>query len=136
VTACLALTAAFPDRVWAAVASPAPACTIAAGESVILRSSDFDPDVLVWDSRDRAIDYAGGNIKSATDVLNHTLLSKPGTRAIIVACAAATARVKYSSEILDTVGVKITSGPHRGRYGWVTSDDVRGVHTAQLPATP
>jgi hypothetical protein len=101
---------------------------------VILRSSDFDPDVLVWDSRDRAIDYGSGNVHSASDVLSHTLLSKPGTRAIVVACAAATVRVKYANETLDTVGVKIVSGPHRGRYGWVTSDDLHGLRTAQAPA--
>ncbi len=115
----------------AAADAPGAACMLATGEPIVLRSSDFDPDVLVWDSRQRAIDYAGGNVHSATDVLNHTMLSKPGTRAVVIACIAATVRPRYTSDILDTVGVKITWGPNRGRYGWVTSDDVRGSHTAQ-----
>ena len=110
------------------------ACTVAVGEPIMLHSSDFDPDVLVWDSRQRAIDYVGGNVHSASDVLTHTLLSTPGTHAIVIACHAATARPKYSSDVLDTVGVKITTGPQRGRYGWVTSDDVRGAHTASVPS--
>ncbi len=116
--------------------SPAPACTVVVGEPVMLRSSDFDPDVLVWDSHDRAIDYAGGAVRDAGDVLSHTVLSKPGTRAVVISCLAGTARPKYSSEILDTVGIKILTGPHRGHYGWVTSDDVRSVHTAQAPSLP
>jgi hypothetical protein len=120
----------------AAEPSPPPACSVAVGEPVMLRSSDFDPDVLVWDSHDRAIDYAGGAVRDATDVLNHTVLSKPGTRAIVISCLAGTARPKYSSEVLDTVGIKILTGPNRGRYGWVTSDDVRGSHTAQVPSLP
>ncbi len=137
IAACLALvTVALTDGVATGASSSPVACALASGEPVMLRSSDFDPDVLVWDSRDRAIDYAGGNVRSATDVLNHTVLSKPGTHAVVIACIAASARVKYSNELLDTVGVKLTTGPHRGHYGWVTSDDVRGVHTAQVPPIP
>jgi hypothetical protein len=120
----------------AAVAdAPPPACAAPVGEPVMLRSSDFDPDVLVWDSRQRSIDYASGNVHSAVDVINHTLLSRPGTRAIVVACAPGTVKPKYTTESLDTIGVKILTGPHRGRYGWVTSDDVRG-RTAQASASP
>jgi hypothetical protein len=118
-------------------AAQAPlACSFALGEPVMLRSSDFDPDVLVWDSRQRAIDYAGGNVRSATELLSHTLLAKPGTRAIVVSCAPGTAKPKYTSDIFDTVGIKVTTGPQRGHYGWVTSDDVRGVHMAAAAASP
>jgi hypothetical protein len=120
-----------------AAADVPSACSLAGGEPVTLRSSDFDPDVLVWDSKQRAIDYAGGTLRNASDVLNHTLLARPGTRAIVVACAPGTARPKYSPEVFDTVGIKVTAGPQRGRYGWVTSDDVRGSHMAAAsPAAP
>ncbi len=90
----------------ASALAAAPACAVAAGESVTLRSSDFDPDVLVWDSRQRAIDYVPGS-------------SKP----------------RYANVALDTVGIKITTGPHKGRYGWVTSGDMRG-NSPSMAATP
>jgi hypothetical protein len=118
----------------ATAATPSP-CGVSVGEAVVLRSSDFDPDVLVWDARQRAIDYAAGNVHDASDVLTHTVLSRPGTRAVVVACLPASARPKYTSDVLDTIGVKITSGPYRGRYGWVTSDDVRTGRLSEA-ATP
>ncbi len=120
----------------AAADPPPPVCAVAVGEPVMLRSSDFDPDVLVWDSRQRAIDYGNGNIRTATDVLVHTVLSRPGTHAVVTGCQPGSVRPKYTSDVFDTVGVKITSGPHRGRYGWVTSDDVRSGHMSQAAAGP
>jgi len=116
-------------------ASPAFAagtCAVTSGETVVLRSSDFDPDVLVWDTRQRAIDYINAIHVSANEVLSHTLLAGPGTRAVVVQCVPASVKPKYTSEILDTVGIKITTGPNKGRYGWVTSDD---VHTGATPQT-
>ena len=114
-------------------ASPAGAssCTLSIGEHVVLRASDFDPDVLVWDSRQRAIGYMIGNIKSTAEVLTHTVLSKPGTHAVVVACAPGSSRPSYSSFAEDTIGIRITSGPNRGRYGWVSSGDVHTGATAR-----
>jgi hypothetical protein len=108
-----------------ACALPADAslCTLSSGAAVVLRSSDFDPDVLVWDSRQRAIDYVNGSMKSTNEVLTHTVLSKPGTRAIVVACDPGSSKPRYSAAAEDTVGIRITSGPNRGRYGWVSSGD-------------
>jgi hypothetical protein len=98
---------------------------------VILRSSDFDPDVLVWDSRARAIDYVSGNIKNAGEVLTHTVLSKSGTHAVVIACDPGSSKPRYSTLAEDTIGIKITSGPNRGRYGWVSSGDAHSGSTAQ-----
>jgi hypothetical protein len=114
--------------------SPADAapCSLATGAAVILRSSDFDPDVLVWDSRQREIEYVSGNIKNAGEVLSHTLLSAPGTRAVVVACDPASSKPRYAPAAEDTIGIKITSGPNRGRYGWVSSDDAHPATTAQV----
>ena len=97
----------------------------------MLRSSDFDPDVLVWDSRQRQIDYVSGNIKNTAEVLSHTVLSKPGTHAVVVACDPGSSKPRYSPVAEDTVGIKITSGPNRGRYGWVSSGDAHTGTTAQ-----
>jgi hypothetical protein len=116
-------------------ASPADAssCALSTGVTVVLRSSDFDPDVLVWDSRQRAIDYVDGNITSASEVLTHTLLSKSGTRAVVIACDPLSSKPRYSSVAQDTVGIKLTTGPDRGRYGWVSSGDAHSGLTAQSP---
>ena len=103
--------------------SPAP-CALAVGTPVTLRSTDFDPDVFVWDTRQRAIEYAGGHWKNTSDVMNHTLLAKPGTRAIVVACEAGSAQSRYANALEDTVGLKITAGPYRGKFGWVTAEDI------------
>ena len=107
----------------AALPAGASTCTLAAGAAVILRSSDFDPDVLVWDSRARAIDYVSGNIKNAGEVLTHTVL--------VIACDPGSSKPRYSTLAEDTIGIKITSGPNRGRYGWVSSGDAHSGSTAQ-----
>jgi hypothetical protein len=109
-----------------APAAAASTCSLTPGAAVMLRSSDFDPDVLVWDSRQRAIDYVSGNIKSTAEVLTHTVLSKPGTHAVVIACDPGSSKPRYSALTEDTVGIRITSGPNRGRYGWVSSGDTRG----------
>jgi hypothetical protein len=106
-----------------ALPADASSCALSNGAAVVLRSSDFDPDVLVWDSRQRAIDYVNGTMKSTSEVLTHTVLSKPGTRAVVVSCDPASSKPRYSAVAEDTVGIRITSGPNRGRYGWVSSDD-------------
>jgi hypothetical protein len=118
----------------AASAATSP-CAVSAGERVMLRSSDFDPDVLVWDSRQRVIDYVSGGIRSTTEVLVHTLLSKPGTQAVVTACDPGSAKPRYSTVAEDTIGIKITTGPNRGRYGWVSSSDTHGNAPA-MAATP
>ncbi len=116
-------------------ASPvdASSCALSTGAAVVLRSSDFDPDVLVWDSRQREIDYVSGNIKNTAEVLTHTVLSKSGTHAIVVGCDPSSSKPRYSSAVQDTVGIKLTSGPNRGRYGWVSSGDAHSAVTAQSP---
>lgn len=101
----------------------------------MLRSSDFDPDVLVWDSRQRAIDYVAGNFKNMSELLAHTLISKPGTKAVVTACDPGSSKPRYSPAAEDTIGVKITTGPNKGRYGWISSGDVRG-NAPSMTATP
>jgi hypothetical protein len=102
-----------------------------AGRIVVLKSEDIDPNVFVWDSRQRIVDYAAGNWRSTHDVLDHTLLAYPGTRAIVVQCEAGIVKPKYLADVRDAVGVRIINGPARGRYGWVTSVDVHELVTAR-----
>lgn len=118
-----------------ALPADANPCALTMGSSVMLRSSDFDPDVLVWDTRQRAIDYVSGNIKSTSEVLVHTVLSKSGTKALVIACDPGSSKPRYSTVAEDTLGIKIQTGPHKGRYGWVSSGDAHGSAPAQM-ATP
>jgi hypothetical protein len=121
----LAAVCVFPAMV------DASACALSNGQQVMLRASDFDPDVFVWDTRQRAIDYVDGVPVSASDVVKHTLLARPGTHGLVVQCDPGSAKLPYSDAILDTVGIKITTGPNKGRYGWVSSDDAHLGATAQ-----
>jgi hypothetical protein len=111
---------AIPSR-----SQSADVCKVSAGQRVLLESIDSDPDVFVWDSRVRLVEYAAGNFDKANQVMAHTMLAKPGTHAIVSACAARVVRPAYSSDVYDAVGVKITSGPFRNRWGWVSSGDLR-----------
>ena len=125
VAAMLAAVCVFPSVV------DASTCALSSGEPVVLRASDFDPDVLVWDTRQRAIDYVDGIPVKAADVLTHTMLARPGTHAIVIMCDPGSAKPRYLTSPLDTVGIKITTGPNKGRYGWVTSGDAHSGTTAQ-----
>jgi hypothetical protein len=116
----LILTCSLASR----AASAAGPCSVGAGQPVILMSSELDPDVFVWDARQRATDYAGGYYKNANDVMVHTLISKPGTRALVVTCIHGGAQAKFTKRPIDVIGLKLLTGPDRGRYGWVTAEDV------------
>jgi hypothetical protein len=102
----------------------AQACVVSRGDRIMLASLDLDPDVFVWDSPQRLIAYAAGDYNTMT-VLRHTVLVKPGTTAIATDCKDGVARPKFSAKNVDIVGIKITSGAIRGRYGWVLAEDVR-----------
>ena len=102
----------------------AAACTVAPGAQVALRSSELDPDVFVWDSRERVLDYAAGYWRDTKDVVAHSLLAKPGTRATVVRCYESAVSSRYVNARQDLLAVRIVSGPNRGRYGWITSEDV------------
>ena len=108
----------------AVFAGQASACAVARGDRVLLASQSLDPDVFVWDSAQRLIEYVQGNFDTE-GVLRHTVLAKPGTPAIATDCRGAAAKAEYAKSDVDLVGIKLTKGPNRGRYGWVVADDVR-----------
>lgn len=83
-----------------------------------------DPDVLVWDSRERLINFAGGSSDTRVFLLPHALLNRPGTQAIVQICVENAVHSKFHMDASDAVGVMITSGRYRGRYGWVSSVDI------------
>jgi hypothetical protein len=94
----------------------------------VLVSQELDPDVFLWDSSDRLVRYATGDYDVET-VLKHTTLVRAYSRAVAIGCKNASIRTKYQgdpSAQLYLVGVKISSGRARGRFGWVLSTDIRG----------
>ncbi len=121
--------AAFLALIFALAASAgrAASCSVNVGWHVALASDAVDPDVFVWDSRPRLVDYAAGRWGNTHAVLAHTMLVQPGTEALVVACAPGAARPEYTSTVKDVVGVKILSGQFRGRYGWILADDAHPI---------
>ena len=101
-------------------------CGVQVGRAVALKSVELDPDVFVWDTKQRVIDYGSGRWGDTHEVIQHTMLAKPGTRAVIVQCGAGLVR-RDNGDTRDAVGIRLVNGPNKGRYGWVTSDDVHEV---------
>jgi len=110
----------------ASVSTSASACIAARGARVVLSSQAMDPDVFVWDSMLRLTNYATGKYVT-NDVLRHTLLVAAGTDAVVVACRDRAVHPRFSSVDADAVGIKLSTGEHRGRYGWVISYDLHVV---------
>ena len=90
---------------------------------MVLASQAMDPDVFVWDSMQRLTNYTAGKYVT-DDVLRHTLLVSAGTEAVVVTCRDRVAHPRYSAGDADAVGVKLSTGRYRGRYGWVISIDL------------
>ena len=109
----------------------APLCAVNPGGHVMLASDAVDPDVFLWDSRERLVDYTAGQWGNTRTIFSHTVLTEPGTFALVVACIPKAAHPRYAIGDEDAVGVRLTSGPNRGRYGWVLSTD---AHPQRSPA--
>jgi len=103
--------------------SAALACATARGKRVELTSQSLDPDVFVWDSMARLINYQSGKIIT-DDVLHHTLLAPAGTRAVVLICRDRVVHPRFLNGVADAVGVRLLSGRYRGQYGWVVSEDL------------
>jgi hypothetical protein len=76
-------------------ATSAPQCSLAPGGRVMLASDAVDPDVFLWDSRDRLVDYTAGEWGNTRQIFSHTVLTEPGTSALVVACVARAAHPRY-----------------------------------------
>jgi len=109
---------AVPALVYAA------GCIPTVGATVMLKSDPADPDVIVWDSRERLVAYVEGHWNSSREVMTHTVLAVPGTHAQVVACYPGSARPTFGNVQRTAVGIRLTSGEFRGHYGWVISSDV------------
>jgi hypothetical protein len=111
---------------WSAGAQAA-VCSVDRGVRVLLRSRTLDPDVFVWDRKTPMIAYASGIWPGTKELLAHAVLTAPGTVAVTTACESGAIRPKNALAAGDAVAIRILSGAHRGRTGWVASDDVHAV---------
>ncbi len=111
-------------------ATRAAVCAGSHGERVVLASEAVDPDVFVWDSRDRLLTYAAGQWRDTRAIFAHTMLAEPGTQATLMSCTSGGAGPAAAQGSFGTVGVRVVSGRYRGRYGWVLASD---VHFASRP---
>ena len=110
----------------------AASCDANVGAAVTLKAEPADPDVMVWDSRERLVAYVEGHWSSSREVMSHTFIARPGTGAQVIACIRGIAHPRSDAE-RDAIGLRLTSGPFRGHYGWVLSSDVHlSVHQAHL----
>ncbi len=108
-------------------APPHGGCKVQVGDRVALYGTSDDPDVFIWDSRFRMRDYEGGSFDQMRALLPHATLAPAGTRATVEACVDNFVQSKYLSTPDDAVGVVVTSGPLRGKRGWVVGDAIRVI---------
>jgi hypothetical protein len=101
-------------------------CHVVKGQRVSLFGGVDDPDVLVWDNKERLVEYAGGSSDTRRFLSSHAVLARPGTWATVQECVANIVHPKFRFAAEDAIGVMIMSGPYRGKYGWVTAGDLRG----------
>jgi len=99
-------------------------CTVARGQAVTLYGGADDPDVLLWDSRDRLIRYEAGSADTRRFLLPHAILMRPGSRVKVAVCVSNVVRPKFRITAEDAVGVQITGGRYSGKYGWVRGSDI------------
>ncbi len=127
--------AVFVLAVFAAGGAAAQQCHAERGMQITLFGGVDDPDVLVWDSRDRLISFGAGSTDARKFLLPHALLNRPGTRAVVEVCISGAVHSKFRMDADDAIGVLIVSGKYRGRYGWVSSSDIhgRGIPEEQDP---
>lgn len=95
----------------------------ARGQTVTLFGGADDPDVLVWDSRDRLMQYESGSVDTRRFLLPHAVLMRPGVRVKVYSCVSNIVRPKFQTTTEDAVAVELHGS--RLRYGWVTSSDIQ-----------
>ncbi|MDQ2680960.1 MAG: hypothetical protein M3Y21_08065 [Candidatus Eremiobacteraeota bacterium] len=111
--------------VWAASAAALADCTVRKGSRIVLYGNSGDPDVFVWDSKQRLLDYSSGTYDIDRMLVPHALLTHPGTRALVESCIPNIVHPKFQFAVDDAIGVKILSGSYHGRYGWIKAGDMR-----------
>lgn len=106
-----------------ASAGRAAECAASPRDRIVLAADAPDPDVFVWDEATRLIQYSLGKWSNTRSIMLHTVLAHPGTQAVVVACVRGAVHTKYAAGADDALRLRMTSGPYRGRFGWVSSSD-------------
>ncbi len=90
----------------------------------------MNPDVFVWDTHEKLVNYLSGHWSSTRDVMTHAILVSAGTPAAILACRPRDARTQYDPDALDVYVIRVLAGPHRSHQGWVVSSDAHLAHAS------
>ncbi len=112
-------------------AANAGTCEIGIGHKASLFGGVDDPDVLVWDNKERLAEYAGGSSDARRFLIPHAILARPGTRIVVRECVANMVHPKFRFTTEDAMKVLIVSGRYRGKFGWVGADDLHGPGIAR-----
>lgn len=127
---CKGVVALFCVVVLVCSGSAGADCHQRPGERGALYGTSDDPNVLVWGSRFRLRLYEEGTWDQAHTLVSEALLAPPGTRAVVVSCISDFVHSKYGGEPEDAIGIKIVTGPLRGRTGWVLSSALHVISSA------
>lgn len=130
--AALFLAVAFGGTNESADARTDLGCGAVVGERVMLASGETDPDVFIWDTKQRLGDFSSDRWGSFALIMAHTVLVRPGTHGIVTHCVSGAAHDRRTGAVRDAVRVYVASGKYRGRYGWVIASDIHGVGRAAL----
>lgn len=114
-----------------ACAAAQAACSVRAGEHVVLFSTTDDPQVFAWETKFRLREYNAASFDVAQALTPHADLVAPGTRALVVECVPSDVKSPYFTQPEDAVGVLILTGPFRGHTRWVLGSDIRPPHAAK-----
>ena len=100
----------------------------------MLDAQSMDPDVFVWDSAQRLVNYTNGAYLVDT-VLKHTTLAPAGTPAVFLGCRRSPAGAP--SAIKDMLKVRIFIQTRPPQTGWVSAEDARWLSGKPiLPVSP
>lgn len=100
-------------------------CRLHPSQKIVLYGAGDDPGVFLWNSQFRLRAYHVATFDEAQTMVLRALLVSGGTRAVVVRCLKDYVTAPYGLGLDDAVDVRITSGPLRGRTGWIAGSDVR-----------
>ena len=97
-------------------AAPAPECLFSVGQHVKLYSPEYDPKVLIWNSKSTLVKYLRKDWQFS-EAYDNTNIAEANTNAIVEAAC--------PSGVETVLEIKILDGRHKGLHGWVNIIDAR-----------
>lgn len=109
---------------------------MAQGSRILLAAQGMDPDVFVWDTAQRLVNYSNGAY-IVESVLKHSTLAPAGTQAVILSCRRFRVGVRPASAFTEIMKVRIFIQAGRPHAGWISAEDARWPNGKPiLPVSP